>query len=683
MKLYPLSPSHGNGPQTPPVKGNQKDHSHEDPMERYHKERMAFISAMKRSPPSPGGHGSLLLVNLTLDPQSEVALAACRTMNHILGLNGRYFDGPKTLKALYMLLESLLIQEIHAGSTSFLVQTEAFLALDALWRSIDLDHIAGTLVQDLAEQCWRICQSCLKRICSERDTVDEEARTSQGEVMAAAVQAIAASCRRQQGDCLEAIHTILQVCTLSYKCDDVQESAFGLFSEKAISMPRETLDAVMLHAVAWLRDAHARATTWTTGSSASETYDMALTAVVSFVETMIAQGSISEAIDAEVCALLCAFAEDRIQERGINGNSSAPNAALNRFTPSSGSDREEEAGEESQSATIILQVLARLVNECEMFSLVVAKKRKLLEAICSSCLDDLEGPMLLPSLFCIGHVSKVSADACNLVSLELRETKGIDVIGSLVVVLAHAEQGNVRQVAAWVLGVLGSSSSTAAQHVASAGGILTMMDVTQRNSSDKTLSSTCYESCTATVSRLDSLETLVALLRLELEEGNSTEDKRVSMDDAGPSHDKGDEERGSHGEERPQSNESDASRGTTDGTSRDGQAPGSVPCNHVPPRVQEALFDRIAGLLENDVSLRTEFVQRGALEALISLGEMRPELDPHMAKVCGLYPQELVDRCSPKYMRKLIEKYKRESCCAIQPDGVDVKAHVVGEIDDE
>ena len=126
----------------------------------------------------------------------------------------------------------------------------------------------------------------------------------------------------------------------------------------------------------------------------------------------------------------------------------------------------------SQSATVLLQVLARLVNERETFSLVVAERVSLLEKICQSCLDDLEGPMLLPSLFLVGHVSKVSPDACRLVVLGLRETNGTDVASALVVSLAHTKQKDIRQVAAWVLGVLGSSSSPAARHVAAAGAAL-------------------------------------------------------------------------------------------------------------------------------------------------------------------------------------------------------------------
>ena len=651
MKLQPPSLPQGGGPSTPPVKGA----SREDPLEKYRKERLAFIAAMQRCSTAPDCQGEALLVKLTQDPEPEVALAASRAINRILNVHGHMLDPVATLKSFYQVMETTSDGDSTAGS-ALSVHTEVYLAMDVLWSTINVDELGEELVQKLAERFWETCRNYLEHPRDEGETHDADGGSTDG-LRAAAVRAMAASCRRQSGDCLCALKIILEAAKLSYGHLEIQEHAFVLFSEKAAAMPAEMIDAAMLHASMWLRDSGQRATGWDMIHHGTEMYDAALTAVVSFVETTIALGSISEVIDGDLCALLCEYAEARING-GVNDHDIASKSATGHSTNAAGGG----TVETGQSATVILQVLARLVNERETFSLVVSKRVSLLEKICASCLDDLEGPMLLPSLFLIGHVSKVSPDACRFVSLTLREANGADVASALVLSLAHTKQDNIRQVAAWVLGVLGSSSSPAASHVAAAGGLLTLMDTTRRGEPDGTLALTCRESCVAIISRLDCLATLIALLKLEMAGDDGTvgggggDNVDCGGDEAGIAADAGKEDK--EEEEDEEVDESEKPRNIEQG--RHGR---ESRCRVVPHQAQEALFRRIAQLLDGDLSLRTEFVQQGALEALIALGEMRPELEADMAHVCNLYPQELVDRCSPKYMRKLIEQYKRESCC--------------------
>jgi len=636
MKLQPPSLSHGGGPPTPP---REKGAPREDHVEKYRRERLAFIAAIQRSSTSQKGLGEALLVKLTQDPEQEVALAAARAINHVLSVHRHVMDPVGTLRALIAAIESFEVKEVmdatedgdRAVCSALLVQTEVHLALDVLWSTIDVDLIGKDVVRKLAEQFWETSRNCMERPQGEGETRDAAGSSWDG-VRAAAVRAVAASCRRHGGDCLRAMQSILEAAKLSHDHMELQEHAFLLFSEMAASMPCETIDAAMLHAATWLREVCQRQDDMEKRQHKTSVQDTALTAVVSFVETTIALGSISEVIDGDLCALLCEYAEFRI-------DAEASESAVTTRSSVDGPIRGDHAGtcEASQSATVILQVLARLVNEREAFSLVVAKQNSLLEKICHSCLDDLEGPMLLPSLFLIGHVSKVSPDACRLISLGLREADGTDVASALVVSLAHTEKENIRQVAAWVLGVLGSSSSPAARHVASAGGLLTLMDATTRGNPDGTLVRTCCESCVAIISRLDCLETLIALLKLET---------------AGDEEAREQDERVEGGETVEEANAVQHEAHARESHYR-----------LVPHRAQEALFQRISQLLVSDLALRTAFVQQGALEALIALGERRPELETHMALVCNLYPQELVDRCSPKYMRKLIEQFKRESCC--------------------
>ncbi len=525
--------------------------------------------------------------------------------------------------------------------------------METLWRSKSMSVPVPTTeedaarIDDLARECAEACAPCLVDASS-----DDGVRAAAVRAVAVAVVSMSTSPSASDADdCVGAIQSVLEAAKMSPAHDELQEHAFGLFGEKAGSMPAQTLDAVMQHAAAWLARDRERA-------PELERRDAVLTAVVSFVETVVAlQGTstskASDVVDEAFCELLCSYAE-----AGLVGVGSGVDV-----TATAGVD----VGEESslhhsplplESTTVILQVLARLMNEREMFSLVVAGRRTLVEAICVSCLGDIEGPTLLPALFCIGHVSKASAEACRLVSSEAP----VDVTAALVVVLAHGSQTNVRQVAGWVLGVIGSSSSAAAQHVAASGGLLTLIASISNNenetrvgddagndvgddssdsrtpsaipSSSSTLVATCLDACTAIISRLDSLPTLVALLKL---------------------------------------------KATADGDSR----------------IRETLFERIAQLLQRDVALRADFVQQvrlsvgrgvggvstygeggdqllnpqecsrwgrplagalthsltpdppthhlytqGALESLIALGEetrdSHPELDAHMVQVCSL-----------------------------------------------
>lgn len=156
----------------------------------------------------------------------------------------------------------------------------------------------------------------------------------------------------------------------------------------------------------------------------------------------------------------------------------------------------------------------------------------------------------------------------------------------------------MQQVAAWVLGVLGSSTASSARKVAESGALLALIDVFSRSSEDLgDVGRTCLDSCTATVENLDFLDALEALLKL----------------------------------------------------------------HNLPDEIMAAVFHRISILLTERRILCAEFVQSGSLETLIAFGENQPELQHVTKAVCDLYPPDLVNRCSPKYMKGLIEKFKRES----------------------
>lgn len=114
----------------------------------------------------------------------------------------------------------------------------------------------------------------------------------------------------------------------------------------------------------------------------------------------------------------------------------------------------------------------------------------------------------LPVLYIVVHICKYSEEYCNVMI-----DGPFECIRRFAVVLAHGSQENVQQVAAWGLGVIGSQNATFAQRVAGSGGLLTIITA-MRGECDETsaLFSTCQDSGCATVSKLEYLEALVALL---------------------------------------------------------------------------------------------------------------------------------------------------------------------------
>ena len=85
MKLHPLSLS-THGPPTPAKA--PRDNAREDAVDKYHRDRLAFISAVRAAPQSLEGVGGALLVRLCQDPEPDVALGACRAVNAVLGEHG-------------------------------------------------------------------------------------------------------------------------------------------------------------------------------------------------------------------------------------------------------------------------------------------------------------------------------------------------------------------------------------------------------------------------------------------------------------------------------------------------------------------------------------------------------------------------------------------------------------------
>lgn len=174
----------------------------------------------------------------------------------------------------------------------------------------------------------------------------------------------------------------------------------------------------------------------------------------------------------------------------------------------------------------------------------------------------------------------------------------VNVPKCMAVVLVHCEQGNVKQVAAWVLGVLGSSSSSSARKVTESGALLAMIDAISKSGEDNDdVCKTCHESSIAIIENLDFLAALEALLKLD----------------------------------------------------------------SIPKDLIITIFHQIYKFLQENRIFCSDFVQSGSLETLISLGENNPDLQEVTKSICDLYPQELVNRCSPKYMEKLIDKFKRDS----------------------
>lgn len=114
----------------------------------------------------------------------------------------------------------------------------------------------------------------------------------------------------------------------------------------------------------------------------------------------------------------------------------------------------------------------------------------------------------LPVLYVVVHICKYSEEYCNVMIDEPFEC-----IRRFAVVLAHGSQENVRQVAAWGLGVIGSQNAQFAQRVAESGGLLTIIAAMRgQRDENSPIFSTCQDSGCATVSKLEYLDALIALL---------------------------------------------------------------------------------------------------------------------------------------------------------------------------
>lgn len=199
-------------------------------------------------------------------------------------------------------------------------------------------------------------------------------------------------------------------------------------------------------------------------------------------------------------------------------------------------------------------------------------------------------------MYIIGHICNISELCCD----KILHTKDGNLIRSLCICLAHSKDAQIQMVAAWVLGVMGSSSPTNAQKVTESGGILTLLDTLSKQKdcdSMDALFHACLNSCIAVLSKLEHLPALVALVKLEI-------------------------------------------------------------CSE---EIVLSLFCRIRDILSYDPVKCTDFVQTGGLEVLVSKGESAPSLESPMKDICDMYPQELVNRCSPRYMSTLIESFRRQS----------------------
>ncbi|KAI8111490.1 hypothetical protein M9435_003990 [Picochlorum sp. BPE23] len=252
---------------------------------------------------------------------------------------------------------------------------------------------------------------------------------------------------------------------------------------------------------------------------------------------------------------------------------------------------------ENASLVVALNILARLASNCSEAIVYLFKHIDVLKGM-AEFLDDLDGPQLLPVLYVVVHICKYSEEYCNVMIDEPFEC-----IRRFAVVLAHGSQENVQQVAAWGLGVIGSQNAQFAQRVAESGGLLTIIAAMRgQRDENSPIFSTCQDSGCATVSKLEYLDALIALLDQDISEA-----------------------------------------------------------------IRVELFKRTADILQANPFYCADFVQAGALETLIAQGEKNPALHHSMMSICQMYPKELVNRCSPSYMKQLVDKFKRESMKSVGP----------------
>lgn len=135
-----------------------------------------------------------------------------------------------------------------------------------------------------------------------------------------------------------------------------------------------------------------------------------------------------------------------------------------------------------------------------------------------------------------------------------------------------------------------------------------------------------------------------------------------------------------------------------------------VQCRDISEAIRVELFKRTADILQANPFYCADFVQAGALETLIAqgtyisilcfqcvvrcihlcyifysvhTGEKNPALHHSMMSICQMYPKELVNRCSPSYMKQLVDKFKRESMKSVGPTLPEESVDCITDDDDD
>lgn len=330
-----------NGSATPKGVGSKEERPLIAAIEKFHKETHLFIASLTgclRSMSSEDHYSKIALqylFHLTRDPDPDIVYSACRAINTVLreSPHNILFNAETTFGALCTcFVEKTLGDLSDVKVQNILVESSS--GIIALWAVLDAEALGRC--PDHLLTCVDRCLVCL------------QSQTS--EIQLCAMQLLSTLYDPKYGDveydqvrvAFEHIRGLINHNT------ELTPAAFNLFTRAMASLPSTFVDEILHLSYGYIKD--------------NPNEEEITLSTMNFIESSIVQSPISKSIDAGMCDVLCHYVEQGIDEK-------------------------------RSTSILALQILARLVNEDDTFSLYLQSYDKVLAKICE-CLEDIESSQL-------------------------------------------------------------------------------------------------------------------------------------------------------------------------------------------------------------------------------------------------------------------------------------------------
>ena len=310
-------------------------------MEKYYKDKSSFISTLVSSLKVTHDEDTAKkvaphLVHMIRDPDVEIVLSACRALNALMNDSyGAIFDAESVLGTLCTCFLLLTNQDISDPSLQQVI-VEVSSGIISFWSMIEPDCLERSMDHLMA--CRGPCLACLQS-----NTVDVQvcALHILSAMYDPRIRGIVAYDKVSQ----TFEHVILLISTENSM---LLPAALNVCTRAMESLPSSKIDEILTLSYEYIK-------------RMSMDEEIILSAM-NFVESSIVHRPVSSLIDADMCGVLCGYVEQGIEEQ-------------------------------KSTSILALQILARLVNEDQKFSLVLEKYDSILEKL-PGCVEDIESSQL-------------------------------------------------------------------------------------------------------------------------------------------------------------------------------------------------------------------------------------------------------------------------------------------------